>query len=334
MLVNRAFLVELKDIVVEELEIYLKDTLGEHVVVRKLMETDMRNIPMFIAYDYSFYKTKLFERDIILMSTPEESRSTTSQYKKHVEIAEKAFGCLVVLVIPKIKSDNRLRLIEKKVNFIVPGTQLYLPDMLIDLREVASTRIRKGEFIKPSTQVLLLYHLLIEKLENLNFKSIAEKLSYSSVSVTYAVNELLAHGICSIEGKKNKHIVFDKTKRELWDMVEPLMTSPVLKTVYTDEDLPLDRFCISGIKALSHFTDIAPERQDYYAISNQEYPSLNLKHSNETEGKYGIEVWKYNPLLLAKDNYVDPLSLYLIFRKDTDVRVESELEKLIETALW
>lgn len=318
----------------EELEKYIKDTLGERVVIRKLIEKEMLNIPMFMAYEYGFYKTQLFNRDVVLLITSDESRNTTSQYRKHVEIAEKVFGCLVVLVIPKIKSYNRLRLIEKKINFIVPGTQLYLPDLLIDFREVSTAMKKKGEFIKPSTQALLLYHLWIERLDNMNFKSIAEKLSYSNVSVTYAVNELLVRNICSVEGKKNKHIVFDKDKQELWNMVEPLMTSPVLKTLYTDEKLPLDKFCITGINAISHFTDIAPERQGHYAVSNQKYSSLNLKDINDIEGEYCIELWKYDPLLLAKDGYVDPLSLYLIFRSDRDARIESEIKKLINIALW
>jgi hypothetical protein len=319
---------------VEKLEKYFKDVLGEHIVVQKLENKDLRNIPMFMSYNYTFYKTRLFNRDVVFMSVPDESQRTTSQYKIHVEIAIKAFKCLVILVLPRMQSYNRLRLIEKRLNFIIPGTQLYLPDLLIDFREISVSTEKVSEFIKPSTQVLLLYPLLIEQLDTLNFKTIAEKLSYSNVSVTYAVNELLAHNICTVKGKKNKQIVFNKDKRELWDIAEPMMTSPVLKMVYTDENLPVNEFCIASINALSHYTDIAGERQDYYAVSNQKYLSLGLKNIDYREGRYCLEVWKYDPLLLTKDKYVDPLSLYLTFRNDTNERVEAEMKKLKEITLW
>ena len=37
---------------------------------------------------------------------------------------------------------------------------------------------------------------------------------------------------------------------------------------------------------------------------------------NAVEGKYRIELWKYNPALLAKGNMVDALSLALCYKHE------------------
>ena len=51
------------------------------------------------------------------------------------------------------------------------------------------------------------------------------------------------------------------------------------------------------------------------------------------EGRYCLEVWKYNPKQLAnlvQDDYsvVDPLSLYLSLKNETDERIEMALEQI------
>ena len=44
-------------------------------------------------------------------------------------------------------------------------------------------------------------------------------------------------------------------------------------------------------------------------------------------------MWKYDPLLLSRDGVVDPLSLVMSLRGNTDERVEEALEDLMD-AFW
>jgi hypothetical protein len=53
----------------------------------------------------------------------------------------------------------------------------------------------------------------------------------------------------------------------------------------------------------------------------------------EYDGTNYIELWKYNPEILLKDRFVDPLSLYLFFKDSKEQRIEIELEKLINKIL-
>lgn len=51
---------------------------------------------------------------------------------------------------------------------------------------------------------------------------------------------------------------------------------------------------------------------------------------NAVEGKYRVELWKYNPALLAKDGVVDALSLALCYKDSDDERVIGELNNLVK----
>jgi hypothetical protein len=59
---------------------------------------------------------------------------------------------------------------------------------------------------------------------------------------------------------------------------------------------------------------------------------------NEFEGKYCLEIWKYDPMLLInnleKNDLVDPLSLYLSLQNNHDERIKMELDKLKNKYLW
>ncbi len=64
-----------------------------------------------------------------------------------------------------------------------------------------------------------------------------------------------------------------------------------------------------------------------------------MVNANEYEGKYCLEVWKYDPLKLVGEMpndiaVVDPLSLYLSLKDSTDERIEMALEKIIKDYIW
>ena len=47
-----------------------------------------------------------------------------------------------------------------------------------------------------------------------------------------------------------------------------------------------------------------------------------------------VEIWTYNPKLLAKGDVVDRFSLFLSLRDSKNERVEQALEQLMEAAEW
>ncbi len=43
-----------------------------------------------------------------------------------------------------------------------------------------------------------------------------------------------------------------------------------------------------------------------------------------------LEIWKYNPSVLAQGGYVDTLSLLLSFKNDADARTQGQVGVLME----
>ena len=321
----------------EELEKYLQNTLGIDAVIKRLPMGKLRILPLYIRAIYTMKTTRLYEREILLLEKKDKERLTAEQYRKHIQVIENAFNKPVVLVLDAIEAYNRKRLIEKQIAFIIPGKQMFIPQFLIDLREFRYTAQKKKEKIQPAAQCLLLFHLLKENVEDVNLKTIAEKLNYTPMTITRAANELNEKALCRIEGRKEKKIVFERDKKAIWEKALPYLQNPVNIAIYIEEYIDDKIIFESGYTALSSYTKIAGEPTKCFAISKTDYVYLR-KHkqitiTNKMEGRICLEIWKYNPAILATDKTVDPLSLYLTLKDEKDERVEIELEKMIER-LW
>lgn len=335
----------------KELERYIYETLGLDIHPEPVTRQKLGNLPMFIVETYRIYDTILFNRELVLAEPQNMEAFSIMQAEKHIDLLKNIFQRNMVLVIPELSAINRKRLIEKGINFIVPGKHLYLPDLLIDLRENFTHPKASGkkEKLLPSAQLLVIYYILHRdgkwEIEQHSFKEIAEKLGYTAMAITKAIENLKYHEIIDVTGEKEKFIRFRLSRAEIWHDLEKrnLLVNPVLKRVYVDEkpaDLAMLR---SNESALPEFSDMNPSRQEFYAIEKIVFYGLQknkvLVNFNENEGQYCLEVWKYNPLTLIgemPDNrmVVDPLSLYLSLKDSYDERIQMALDQIIEKFIW
>lgn len=331
-----------------QVEQYIYKSLGQDVHVRPMHKNDLHGLPFYVRDSYRFDEVFMFNKNIILAEAKAENEMTTGQIEKQIELIRDVLGKRVVLVADEISAIERKRLIQKGVNFIVPGRQMYLPDLLIEINEYDITdrrrKKKKRKNLTPSAQCILLYAILSRngQTNEYSFKDWAAKLNYSQMAITKAVEILQEHELCTVTGTKEKYIQLNKDIRQLWQRAERLMTTPVMKTVYTDE-LPygLHLHC-SNTTALPDYTEIAHSGQEYRAIEKSLFNTLKKNNQwenlNEYEGRYCLEVWKYNPMELAevagRGQSVDPLSLYLSLRQTNDERIEMALEQIKERYLW
>lgn len=319
------------------LEEYFYDTLGINVTLKRFPEQEIKVLPLYLRGMYIYKTTRLFDRDIIFLEQKVKEHLTAEQYRKHIQIVENAFDRPVALILEPIEAYNRKRLIEKQITFIIPGKQMFIPQLLIDLKEFRYAARKKKEKFQPAAQCLLIFHLLKENVEDMNFKTIAEKLNYTPMTITRAVNELAEKALCRIEGKKDKKVVFDRERKALWEMALPFVQNPVKRKIYVDEYIDNNLIYESGYTALSYYTSIAGEPIDCYAISKTDFIYLRkqkkINITNKIEGRAGLEIWKYAPGILANNRIVDPLSLYLAFKETKNERVEMEIDKMV-AHLW
>jgi hypothetical protein len=330
---------------------YISEILGENISIHPISKKELGNLPMYITQSYKLYNTNLFNKEVIVVEPYNEDELSIFQIDKHLHLISNNLNANVILILENLLSYNRKRLIEKKISFIVPGKQMYLPELLIDLRENFSqskSKPKDGKLM-PSAQMLLLYHIVNRynglQLENYSFKEIAKKLNYTAMAITNAVEDLKYHDLINVKGEKEKFIKFNFERNELWykAVQNNLLSSPIIKTIYTDSlpDKPFMLRC--NATALHEYSDMNPSRQKHYAIDKNTFydwqKNQKLVNANDKEGTYAIEVWKYNPYIIAEDMgnelpVVDPLSLYLSLKDNHDERIEMALEQIIEKFIW
>lgn len=319
----------------KDVEKYIKKSLGINIVLKDISPNQLKTLPFFMVNSYKFKQTVLFDHEIIFMMVRDDF--TAGRIKKHLDLAQKAFNTIIVAIIKPIEAYNRLRLVEKKIPFIIPGKQMYMPDLLIHFKEYAVVQNEMPTTMQPAAQCLLLYHIQIESLEGLNLKSIANKLSYNPMTITRAAYFLHNTGICKLEGTKDKFLCFEKNRQEIWSETKMMMSSPVKKGAYYSGWISKDKAFIANINALAEYSDINKDATEYYAVGpgyTRFIEGANLKLTGKYEANIYIEEWKYDPALLTKDGIIDPLSLYLCLRDNQDERIEMALEQVIKENIW
>lgn len=330
---------------------YIKKVLGLDIQIDLLGRKDLQDLPLYIRDSYNIYKAILFEKSVLLLEPKEKEGYRISLIHANMDVVRKRLGYPVVFLLNTCNALQRSRLIDKRISFIVPGTQLYLPEMLVDLREVYPSKEKEinGQLLRPSAQFIMIFHLLHSitryDLAEYNYKSIAALSGYSPMAITLAAENLNNLGLIDIIGTKDKSMSFRYKKNELWKkaLSGGLVRNPVKEKVYAD-NLPTDLQLLKcNVEALSDYSDIGPGNQEYYAIEKTEFQNLvkrdTFENVNKDEGKICLEVWKYSPGriwgdLIRFQNSVDPLSLYISLQDSADERVEMALEQIIREFQW
>jgi hypothetical protein len=317
---------------------YIEENTGIHLNVKKSDNIELKSVPYFIRDGYNFYKTEIYKNEIILIEKKFREPLTASQYDKQINILKNIFNLPVVLILENLQSYNRERLIRKGINFIIPGKQIFLPSLLISLKTFSGGSNIPKEMLYPASQVLLFYHLQRESLDGLTFKKMSELSGYTKMTISRAVRNMAEKNLCRLIGKKDIVIEFIKSGRALWESALPFLVSPVKKIFYTDIVPGRIKKYKTNISALSCYSDIADNMAEQYALSknnyNKEIRVNYLNQINEYEGNYYFEVWNYDPGIITENEIVDPLSLYLTFKDDTDERIKSALQKMLNNIKW
>lgn len=321
------------------LQHYLLDTFGVTVSLHEEKERAKR-LPLYLRSNYNLYSGSLMGHKIIWAEVKNMNVVTPDQLKKQSQILQEILGNVpVTYVFDTLVPWQRKRLIEKKVGFAEPFRQLYIPELLIQIRDGNSKEKAKtdvGNKLKPPAQLFLLYHLQVHRLEGLLLQEIADLLNYSAMTITRSIKELFAHSLLHIEGTKEKTVIFELQGKDLWEKALPLMVSPVRETWYTDNMLNNVYTRTGGENALASYTMLTEPREhtnvigkDNFRISKSQLGNLNKRY-----GLNKLEVWHYDPTLLSKRNGIDKLSLYLSIKDHEDERLQGALKNMINEIVW
>ena len=312
------------DVNVLNISEYVKKMVGAEVRIEPLDKAKKHALPILITNAYQLLQCQLLGAEVCLMVC-KDADVTPMQLKKHCAIVERALEMYTAVVLPEVKPYNMKRLVEARVNTIVPGRQLFLPSLLMDLRVQRNPVDMQGKPMPVMAQVVVLYHLQKTSLNRMSARPIAELMDVSYPNINRAVKWLADNHFVELTPGREKQMRFIREGKELWEQALPMLQSPIERVLRTDRILDA-YFC--GEEALAEWTMLAEPQERHWAISKQEAQQLGADLHKEF-GEHVVEVWRYDPKLLGENGMVDRLSLYLSLRDTEDERVRKEVKKLI-----
>ena len=318
---------------------YLHETLGTEISLTPWDESIQ--LPFFLRNLYTFFKVRMLGISCLLMLDRNEQEQSPATVRKHMDQVQDKWDGEVVYVRARVTAYNRKRLIEHKLPFVVPGNQMYLPMLGIDLREHFKKLRTETHKFSPSTQALVIHVLLHGTTKKIFTPAeMAGCLGYSAMTMTRAFNELESADLGDIflEGRQ-RYVRFAESVMDTWTKALPFLRSPVKKRLYIKPLNANPQGFRAGLTALADYTMLAEPANPVIALSGEDWKSLQQRQRvNEfpspEPGALELEVWSYAPSLFAKDEVVDRLSLYLSLKESQDERIESALEEMMKGLPW
>lgn len=314
----------------EKLKEYLDQVSRSMITIEA--ETDEPILPLYLkSYDPVFAKI-LGERYIIIrMSHQGDLWNNT---KIHIEEFKKRFTMPIVLFYPFLSRELRRILIDEKIAFIALNKQIFMPGAWIDINESDAKKALSYEVFPPSTQLAFLYLFYQPEVWHVG-RAIAAALGYSEMTISRALNEFRMLGIVESKGEDTWRQTKRIDKRRYLEIGLRYLRSPIRALRYvSSHQLDLqDRLPLSGIQALSEYSDIASSGDMVsYAISRKQVSRYALAKSVRSEvigdDVIELQVWQYDPKVLASNGCVDPLSLWMTFRGGWDDQRIKTLDSL------
>ena len=317
---------------------YLHETLGAPVAPASWPEAS--RLPPFLSDRYHFLQASLFDHPILFMVDKSPAEESPAKIRKHIAQVRPKCDWPVVYVRERVTAYNRKRLIQQRVPFVVPGNQMYLPDLGIDLREHFRKQVNGLPHFRPGTQAIFIYALLREQHEPLMATDLAPELGYSAMTLSRAFDEIESAELADsrVNGRE-RYLHFTAPPRELWKRAQGFLKDPVKSRHFIQ---PVSHEVLgpkAGLSALARYSMIADPANSIVAMSRKHWTSLKQRGTlsvlpAQEPQAIEVEVWSYAPRLYRGPDIVDPLSLYLSLRKSSDERVEMALDHVMAGIPW
>jgi hypothetical protein len=296
----------------------------------------------FLTAAYAFSEAKVSGRDYLLVASRDEHGFPLDYMVKHLARVGEAYGMTAILLLATMTRHRRDQLVAGKVPFVVPGKQLYLPEVGLSLQDRCDAvlqpryQARPSGALSPTAQALVLRAALRRDGGSDLPCTVCTQLGISFTTTLKAAAELVTAGLAdSMKNGQAAPLVFRLAGRELFEAALPRLASPVAWTGFYRSGQNLDRLMAGGEMALSEQTMLAHPRIRTYCAFKRPLGSVAYRHDlqpcDAEDAQIAVEIWSYDPAALSEGPYIDPLSLYLQFRDSHDERTAICANELLET---
>ena len=303
----------------------------------------VNELPYFLQDAFEFQQLELLGQPLVLVIARAEAKPSLSEIRTWLDKVKAVAGQPVVYAIEALASYERRRLIEQKIPFIVPGNQLYLPDLGLDLREYFRKRTAPKESpLSPSAQAMLITALLRQPWQSdWQPAKIAVALCYTPMTLSRAVKELTATGLATAYTVgRSRWLQMEQPPERIWELANPALRTPVKRTVWVAGHSSISNLSrrIAGTSALARCSMLAEPNYPVYAIAAADWNAATdagVQALPEPEaGAQEWQLWSYSPALVPDGSTVDPLSLMLSLQENADDRIQLALDELKGQLPW
>lgn len=299
-------------------------------------------LPYFLRDQFQFSELDLFGKPVVLAIRRGQVKQSLSDVRAWLSKVKLLAGRPAIFVTDALASYERRRLIEQKVPFLVPGNQLYLPDLGIDLREHFRQPAVAPEALTPSAQAMLITALLRQPWQSdWQPSQDAEALGYTPMTLSRAVKELTAAGLATAYTVgRSRWLRTELAPQQLWERAKPAMRTPVRRTAWAGAggSRLLQTSRIAGLSALARHSMLTEPKWPVFATTAADWKAAldaGLRELPEPEaGAQEWQLWSYSPVLIPDADAVDPLSLMLSLEDMADDRIQLALAELKEHLPW
>lgn len=320
-------------------ETYARETFGAHLHLHPIKPL---GLPHFLYDRYALWRGELLDSPTVFIVPQSGAIGGVDEFLKHRDQMRRNIDArLFVLLLEAVPAALRRRLVEKRVAFISPGAQFYVPEAFVDLRETYSSEpAPPPEQVSPTTQVVILAALLEHDVNDASLTQLADRYQVAIMSMSRAFDELEALELARPHRVgRQRRLSLRFGGGDLWRAVEGRLQSPVRKTRYVTGDLPLNEAVLAGESALARYTMLTEPRIECRAAPAAAWKRMARQHGLEPAWAYDerrieVQTWAYDPQVLSDNEVADRLSLYLSARHDADERVAQAADHLLEPFGW
>lgn len=315
---------------------YLNQTLGLEATLTPWAEES--HLPLYLRNGKKYYLLHIGGVECLLIEADEKNFSLPSFRKQITRLPGQPEH--IVLCFKHLESRKRKALIEAQLPFIVPGSQVYLPFLGVVLQERMKSVKAVPEKLSPSAQLVLLHLIYEPTVQPVRKVDLARRLELSAMNVTRAVQELEALELVTVEkAGRSDYVSAVDSGKTLYEKALPYMMDPVQKRIYVQNKADFEGTPLAGESALAERSMLASPSIVCRAISRKEYKQLSGVEEidpawSNSPDYIQLELWKYDPKVLADNTGVDIISLSLSLRENSDERIEQSVEEMMEGHKW
>lgn len=301
--------------------------------------TEMGTLPLFLR---GIYELSIIQvAGIRFLCARSIEKTNLASMRKHRQKLAELTGMECAFFLETTSAYAKSKMLQEGIPFILGDKEIYLPFLGIALNSSTPKEKTPPQQISFRTQKMLLT-VLYQQITNCSVTEMAKVLDTSKMSVTRCFDELeaLNLGLIKNKGTAGRYFIWDKSKKNLWDAIRPVLRNPVEKE-YRLDCLPPWPLPKSGLSAISFYTMLAENTYPTYAITRQAIKDLRPERlpqvPEDEEPAAVIQVIGYSYLFEnASELVIDPLSALLSLTKEylDDPRIEGAAEEIMEEFVY